>query len=165
MLVPVARGLAAAHERGIVHRDVKPMNILIARDGTPKLTDFGIAKLKEASVHTVAGSVMGSPHFMSPEQAAGQPAEIPTDVYSLGVTLYLLVTGRTPFEGGVSQVMAQQITQPPPPPIEFNDTLDPGTEQLILDMLEKDPARRLPDMHQFVSRAEALLAELIAAES
>ncbi len=152
----VARGLAATHVRGIVHRDVKPMNILLGSDGTPKLTDFGLAKLMQASVHTVAGSVMGSPFYMSPEQATGGPTGVGTDMYSLGVTLYQLVTGRLPFEGNASEVMAQHVTQLPPVPACHVADLDPRIQTIILDMLEKDPERRLPTMTEFIERAEAL---------
>jgi serine/threonine-protein kinase len=156
VILPVASGLAAAHARGIVHRDIKPMNILISEDLVPKLTDFGLAKLIETSVHTVAGVAMGSPPYMSPEQAAGRVADKATDMYSLGITLYELLSTRTPFEGDMSQVMAQHITQPPPPLTDLCPDLAPEISELVDSMLEKDPNLRLSDMNRLVSRAEAL---------
>lgn len=156
IVVPSASGLAAAHARGIVHRDVKPMNILIAEDLTPNLTDFGLAKLIENSVHTVAGVAMGSPPYMSPEQAAGKIADKATDMYSLGITLYELLSTRTPFEGDMAQVMAQQITQAPPPLADFCPELAPEICELVAEMLEKEPNRRPSDMNAFIARVEAL---------
>ena len=156
VVVPIASGLAAAHARGIVHRDIKPMNILISEDRTPKLTDFGLAKLVESSVHTVAGAAMGSPPYMSPEQAAGKPVDKATDMYSLGITLYELLSNRTPFEGDITQVMAQHITQAPPPLAEFCTDLAPNISELVTSMLEKDPKHRLSDMNQFISRVDKL---------
>ena len=156
IVVPIAGGLAAAHARGIIHRDIKPMNILIAEDLTPKLTDFGLAKLIETSVHTVAGVAMGSPPYMSPEQAGGKVADKATDMYSLGITLYELLSTRTPFEGDMSQVMAQHITQPPPPLTDFCPELAPDISQLVASMLEKDPKLRPGDMGSFVASVRAL---------
>ncbi len=156
IIVPVARGLAAAHARGIIHRDIKPMNILLAEDLTPKLTDFGLAKLIESSVHTVAGVAMGSPPYMSPEQAAGKPADKATDMYSLGITLYELLSGRTPFEGDTTQVMAQHITQAPAPLTDLCPDLAPEVSEFVIGMLGKDPSVRPSDMNRWVARAEAL---------
>lgn len=103
-------------------------NILLSEDLTPKLTDFGLAKLIETSVHTVAGATMGSPPYMSPEQAGGKA----TDMCSLGITLYELLSTRTPFEGDMSQVMAQHITQLPEPLIDLCPKLAPEISELRL---------------------------------
>ena len=156
VVVPIASGLAAAHARGIIHRDIKPMNILLSEDLTPKLTDFGLAKLIETSVHTVAGATMGSPPYMSPEQAGGKATDKATDMYSLGITLYELLSTRTPFEGDMSQVMAQHITQLPDPLIDLCPKLAPEISELVASMLEKDPNLRPRDMGCFVARVESL---------
>lgn len=152
----LAAGLGFAHERGMVHRDVKPINVLLTRDGIPKLTDFGLAKLLESSVHTQEGSVLGSARYMSPEQAGGRPADERSDIYSLGVTFYEMLVGRAPFEGDIASVLAQHILQPPPPLGALATNLPPGLEALVMQMLEKEPERRPPDLDAVAQRLASL---------
>lgn len=140
---PLAEALAFAHSKGVVHRDVKPMNVLFAADRTPKLTDFGLASLAERTMHTQEGAVLGSPRYMSPEQAAGRKADARADVYALGVTLYQMVTGVLPFEGDVASLLAQHITRAPRAPRDIAAEVPAEIDDLVLLMLEKDPARRM----------------------
>ena len=97
ILYQVCAGLQRAHEQGIVHRDIKPQNILLAPDGTMKVTDFGIARAADLSGMTRTGSIMGTPHYMSPEQASGEPADIRSDIYALGIMFYQMLSGELPF--------------------------------------------------------------------
>ncbi len=153
----IARGLAFVHGKGIIHRDLKPANILLTGGGEPKISDFGIAKLAETSALTQEGSSVGSPRYMSPEQATGGAVDARSDVYSLGITLYEMLTGRVPFEGDTSSVLAQQIVQPPPPPRERAPEIPAGLEALVLRMLAKDPAARPRDMTAVANSLEAFV--------
>ncbi|HSF20858.1 MAG TPA: serine/threonine-protein kinase, partial [Burkholderiales bacterium] len=113
----VAEGLAYAHQNGVVHRDVKPANIMLSVTGHCKITDFGIARMRSAEVKTQTGIVLGSPRYMSPEQVAGKRAEPRSDIFSLGVILYEMLTGKPPFTGeDVTSVMFQIMNLVPPPP-------------------------------------------------
>ena len=149
-ITQIASGMAYAHSQGIIHRDLKPSNILLTANQEPKISDFGIAKLSASSVVTQTGATIGSPRYMSPEQAAGRPVDCRCDIYSLGITFYELLTGKVPFEGETSGVLAQHITQSPPPPREFLPDLPPDVESAILQMLAKEPAQRPPDMKAVV---------------
>ena len=149
LLLQVCEALEAAHREGIIHRDLKPENLWIARPkhGEPfmKVLDFGIAKLvaEQDTVNvTKTGTVMGTPQFMSPEQCTGRGVAPRTDIYALGVILFLVYCGKLPFEGeSVAEVMTAQLTQPPPKPSEFAQ-LSPPLEHLILSCLDKNPANR-----------------------
>ncbi len=144
----MAEALAYAHSQGVVHRDFKPGNVLLAEDGTPKITDFGLAKIaREGPKLTQEGAVLGSPAYMSPEQAAGGVAEQAADVYSFGVTLYEMATGRCPFEGeSIASVLSAHITQPPPDPASFGDDIPAPLGELLLQMLAKTPESRPQDL-------------------
>ncbi|HXG59731.1 MAG TPA: protein kinase [Planctomycetota bacterium] len=146
ILRDVARAVHYAHEQGVVHRDLKPGNILIARDGRPFVLDFGLAHLEEAAgAASREGFVAGTAAYMSPEQARGGPASRarPTDIYSLGATLYEAVTGRPPFEGGsFAEILQNVLHQDPPPPRRLRPELPRDVETVILKAMEKDPARR-----------------------
>jgi serine/threonine-protein kinase len=149
----LARALSFAHQRGVIHRDFKPGNVLLTPEGVPKVTDFGLAKLmQQAPTLTHAGSVLGSPSYMSPEQAAGRDVDARSDIYSFGVTLYEMATGRTPFQGDTMSVMRQHLTQEPPPPRDHAEQLPGSLESLILAMLAKDPAERTPDMETVAAK-------------
>jgi serine/threonine-protein kinase len=135
-----ARALQAAHERGYVHRDVKPGNILIRVDGKVKLTDFGIAKAANAVPVTRSGMVMGTAHYIAPEQASGAEAGPAGDVYSLGIVGYECLAGRRPFRAENAVTVAMMQVREPPPPLP--DSVPPGVRALIESVLVKDPARR-----------------------
>ena len=156
----MADAVAFAHDRGVVHRDLKPLNVLLADGHTPKITDFGLAKLTEGSVHTVEGTVMGSPHYMSPEQADGRRVDHRADVYSLGVILYQMLTGRVPFEGDIASVLAQHIRKPPPPPrkVAPDNQIPPKLERLVMAMLAKKPDDR-PDKMGDISTELARISQ------
>lgn len=138
-----ALALAAAHDAGVVHRDVKPANILLAPDGTAKLTDFGIARAGTGSGVTVTGEVLGTPDYLSPEQALGQPATGASDLYALGVVAHELLTGARPFDMGtpVATALAQVTHEPPPLPASVPADL----RGVVEACLRKDPADRPRD--------------------
>ncbi|WP_432946132.1 serine/threonine-protein kinase [Kribbella sp. CA-253562] len=140
-----ATGLAAAHAEDIVHRDVKPQNLLITPDGTVKVTDFGIARFLTDTTTTVTanGQILGTSYFLAPERARGEPAGKASDVYALGCVLYQLVTGHPPFQGDQpAGVMYQHVTTEPTPPSELRPELGGEFERLLMSMLAKNPADR-----------------------
>jgi serine/threonine-protein kinase len=153
----IADGLHAAHEAGIIHRDLKPDNVMLQRDGDHrdfvKILDFGIAKVGvESKRHTVAGSVFGTPHYMSPEQAEGRSVDRRTDVYSLGIMMYEMTTGRVPFDGETFMgIMSQQINKPPPPLRELRNDVPRPLEVIIQRCLAKDPAERFATMSEVIN--------------
>jgi tRNA A-37 threonylcarbamoyl transferase component Bud32 len=149
-ILQIAQGMAYAHSQGIIHRDLKPSNILLTVGQEPKISDFGIAKLSAATALTQTGATIGSPRYMSPEQAAGKLADPRSDIYSLGITFYELLTGKVPFDGETSSVLAQHITQPPPPPRKFCTDLSPELESILLRMLAKRAEKRPVDMKAVV---------------
>jgi serine/threonine-protein kinase len=149
LLLQVCEALEAAHREGIIHRDLKPENLWIARPkhGEPfmKVLDFGIAKLiaPEAATNiTKTGTIMGTPHYMSPEQCTGRGVDHRADIYSLGVIIFQIFCGRLPFEdGSVAELMSAQLTKAPPRPSELA-AISPGMETLVLSCLDKNPANR-----------------------
>jgi serine/threonine-protein kinase len=142
----IAEALAAAHQLGIVHRDVKPANILLTSDQQVKVTDFGIAKLLQAPALTAPTDILGSAYYLSPEQAASTAITPAADVYSLGVVLFEMLAGRRPFEGETSiQVALQHVQAAAPPITDFNPAVPADLAALIARMLAKDPAARFPD--------------------
>ena len=153
----VAFGLARAHEKGIVHRDIKPQNILIDAYGRPKLSDFGVARALEATQATQSGSYLGTASYSSPEQLRGEEITPKSDVYSLGCTLYQAAVGEPPFSGGPIEVANQQLTKPPTPPRARGAALSEPFEALILACLAKDPADR-PDAADLQERLLRLSA-------
>jgi eukaryotic-like serine/threonine-protein kinase len=138
----VAAGLAHAHERGVIHRDIKPHNILLDENGRPKLADFGIARALDATYATRTGSYLGTALYSSPEQLRGEGVTPKSDIYSLGATLYHAATGQVPFTGTPIEVASQHVSREPPPPRQLNDAVSESLEALILDCLRKDPASR-----------------------
>ena len=153
----LARAVHEAHRRGVVHRDLKPANILLTADGTPKVTDFGLAKrLDVEGGQTQSGAIMGTPSYMAPEQAGHKAGVIgpATDVYALGAIFYELLTGRPPFKASTPlDTVIQVVGEEPVPPSRLQPGLDRDAETICLTCLEKDPARRY-------STAEALAADL-----
>ena len=135
-----------AHANGVVHRDLKPDNVLVRKEGgrlRPKIADFGIAKVLEGTTYTVSGALLGTCRYMSPEQVKTPSlADHRSDIYSLGVTLYELVTGRPPFDGTHFSVMMAHVTNVPKPPSKLRPDIPEPLEKLILDALSKDPAKR-----------------------
>lgn len=149
LIATLARAIHAAHRAGVVHRDLKPGNILIAADGTPKISDFGLAKrLDSKEGNTQSGSVLGSPSYMAPEQASGQTKLIGplADVYSLGAILYELLVGRPPFRAATPlDTVMQVVTSEPVPPSRLQPGLPRDLETICLKCLQKEPGRRYPD--------------------
>ena len=146
----VSMGLEAAHRNHIIHRDIKPQNIIISRDGKVKVTDFGIAKA--ATSDTITSNVMGSVHYTSPEQARGGFSDEKSDVYSLGVTLYEMLTGEVPFDGENTVAIAiRHIQEPMPSPKELNPDIPRSVDQIVLKCCEKSPDRRYQNMQDLAA--------------
>ena len=159
--VAVARGLAYAHQHDIVHRDVKPQNVLLAEDGEPKVTDFGIARSLDVEGVTQSGTVVGTSNYIAPEQATGQPVDVRTDVYSLGAVLFELLTGDVPFEGDSFVAVAMQHLHQPAPSVLDRRGDVPSRLALAVDRaLEKDPADRFASMDELAKELEACLRAL-----
>ena len=143
----VSMGLEAAHRNHIIHRDIKPQNIIISRDGKVKVTDFGIAKA--ATSDTITSNVMGSVHYTSPEQARGGFSDEKSDVYSLGVTLYEMLTGEVPFDGETTVAIAiRHIQEAMPSPKKLNPDIPYSVDQIVLKCCEKSPDRRYQNMQE-----------------
>ena len=140
----ICSGLEHAHKKGIVHKDIKPHNIIITREGTLKITDFGIAKVMSTSTITTGGAAgMGSVHYFSPEQARGGYIDAKTDIYSLGILMYEMVTGRLPFEGDTAVAVAMQhIEKEPTPPSDLNKDIPQSLENVILRAMSKEQNMR-----------------------
>jgi eukaryotic-like serine/threonine-protein kinase len=161
LALAVADGLSFAHEHGLVHRDVKPQNVLLSREGEVKVTDFGIAR----SLHvehgvTQTGTVLGTGEYLAPEQASGKPVSPATDVYSLGVVLWELLAGDVPFVGeNFVAVALRHVNEPPPDLSERRPDVTPRLAAAVDRALAKDPARRFPSMAAFAKELRACLAE------
>ncbi len=147
-------GLGFAHAQGVVHRDIKPSNIMLTRDGAAKLTDFGIARALGSTKLTRTGTALGTPAYMSPEQIQGTKLDHRTDIYSMGVTLYEMLTGRLPFERPKDSdsdfpILAAHIGQPPPSPRQFAPSIPPFLESAVLKALAKKPEERFASCEEF----------------
>ena len=148
--IQVSMGLEAAHNHGIVHRDVKPQNIIISTDGKVKVTDFGIARA--ASSNTISSNVMGSVHYSSPEQVRGGYSDEKSDIYSLGITLYEMVTGRVPFDGDTTVAIAiKHLQEEMVPPSVYTEELPYSLEQIILKCTQKSVNRRYEKMEDVIA--------------
>jgi len=161
LLGPVAEALDHAHRAGIVHRDIKPANVIVQPDGQPKLMDFGVAHLA-ASVMTTAGQVLGSPSYMAPEQIAGATVTGRSDVYSLAVVAYEMLTGQSPFQGkSITQVIYRVMHEQPAPPRHWNAALPARYDDVFARALAKDPDERFPTATQFMGALDLRELEFV----
>jgi len=161
LVVQVLDALGAAHAAGIIHRDVKPQNVIVMQSGKVKLMDFGIAREVDANTVTFAGStVLGSVHYLSPEQAKGLPVSEGSDLYSAGIMLYEMLTGRVPFDGDSSVAIAlKHISDIPVPPIELTNKVSPALNDVILPAVIKDVNRRYSTASELSSHLRRALKE------
>ncbi len=156
IVVQILRAARFAHKRGVIHRDLKPHNVILDEEGRARVTDFGIARAG-ASDMTLTGSIMGTAQYLSPEQAQGLAVSEPSDLYSIGVILYELLTGTVPFEGETAVAIAfKQVSAEPRPPSALNPTIPFALDAIVLRALAKDPALRYVDAEEFIA---ALLRE------
>ena len=154
----VAKGLECAHERNIVHRDVKPQNIIISVDGTVKVADFGIAKA--TTEETINAFALGSVHYISPEQAKGTYTDIRSDIYSLGVSLYEMISGRVPFNGENAVAVAlAHVEEVVTPPSIYNSKISPELETIVLKCMQKSPDRRYQNLKELIRELQNLLIQ------
>lgn len=141
--VQILRSLQHAHDKGIVHRDIKPQNIMLLQDGTIKVMDFGIARFARDDMHTITDKALGTVHYISPEQAKGEPADEKTDIYAVGVMLFEMLTGALPFEAdNAVSVAIMQMNSIPKKPTEINDTIPIGLEEITIRAMQKNSVMR-----------------------
>ncbi|MCJ7624726.1 MAG: protein kinase [Anaerolineaceae bacterium] len=164
LLIPISEALHFAHRTNIIHRDIKPANILITASGNPMLSDFGIAKVLEADPSSTGltgeGVGIGTPEYMSPEQGQGLKVDLRTDIYSLGIVLYELITGKKPFSADTPMaVVIKHMSEPLPRPIDYVPDLPEAVEQVIFKALSKEPENRYHDMDAFTKALRRLLVE------
>ncbi|MGE0711982.1 MAG: serine/threonine-protein kinase [Planctomycetota bacterium] len=160
MALELVKALEFAHESKVLHRDIKPANILLQRDGRVRLTDFGLAKVLGTESLTRTGDVIGTPVYMSPEQARAQRDRIDerTDIYQLGATFYHLLTGRRPFDGkGIGEVLVMIVREPPRRPSTYRPEIPDALEAIVLRCMEKDPVKRFQSAAELRAALEALV--------
>jgi eukaryotic-like serine/threonine-protein kinase len=156
-----ARGLASAHDYDIIHRDVKPSNIMVIKGGVAKITDFGIARMTSSSVKTMTGLILGSPRYMSPEQVIGRSLDYRTDIFSLGVVLYETLTGVPPFDGdNVNAIMYATVNTAPPPPSSHNPNVPPMLDLIVAKATAKAADERYQSMREFAHDLEEVRRQL-----
>ncbi len=156
--IQVCMGLSAAHAQGIVHRDIKPQNIIISTDGKVKVTDFGIARV--AMSNTISANAMGSVHYSSPEQVRGGYSDAKSDIYSLGITLYEMVTGRVPFDGETTVAIAiKHLQDEMDPPSKYTPDLPYSLEQIIYKCTQKNPDRRYSNVNEMIEDMKRSLTD------
>ncbi len=155
LTIQVLRALQHAHECGIVHRDIKPQNIMLLQDGTIKVTDFGIARFSDKATRTMTDQAIGSVHYIAPEQARGDSTDGKTDIYSVGVMLYEMLTGTLPFDGDSAVTVAlMQLQSTPKRPREVNPSIPAGLEQITMHAMEKQPENRYTSAAEMLSDIE-----------
>jgi len=158
----IARGLLYAHTKGIVHRDVKPSNIMLTRDNRVYVMDFGISYIQEMEKDrlTKTGMTMGTPEYMSPEQCHGDEVTLQSDIYSMGVILYEMTCGRLPFQGNRPvEIAIKHVQEPPPDPKQFRPDMPPGLSELILKCLKKKLNERFHDMQEFLDECDQVFPQ------
>lgn len=160
--IQTMRGLARAHDLGVVHRDLKPENVFVCRDdeGEPRvvIVDFGIARSRDQSRLTMAGQIVGTPQYLAPERVSSRDDTPSADLYSFGVMLFELATGRLPFQSSsATGYVVKHVQEPPPRPRVFHPGVEPELERLILELLAKDPGERPVDAHHVLDRLELML--------
>jgi len=161
VVAQAADGLAHAHEHGVVHRDIKPGNIMIVRERLAKIMDFGIARVRTSDVKTQTGAILGSPRYLSPEQVTGQPVDRRCDIFSLGVVLHELTAGEPPFSAStVTQLMQQIASAAPRPPSAANPAVPAMLDLIVARTLEKQPGARYQSAAELAADLRACLAEL-----
>jgi serine/threonine-protein kinase len=161
LTLQMARALSFAHDRGLIHRDVKPQNVLLNEDGQAKMTDFGIARSVDVEGVTITGTVLGTSEYIAPEQARGQRVGALTDVYSLGVVLYELLSGGVPFEGeNFVAIALRHVNEPPPSVLERRPDCPPRVGMAVERAMSKRPEDRFASMDELVAELEACLGEL-----
>jgi serine/threonine-protein kinase len=164
LVLELAHAVHAAHENSIIHRDLKPGNVLMTEDGTPKISDFGLAKLvdqiNEDQLDTRPHEPLGTPGYMAPEQVRGELDKIgpATDVYGLGTILYECLTGRRPFQGGLLSVAYQVVEQSPAPPRQIRPAIPVSLERICLKCLDKDPHKRYAGADRLAHALQEFLA-------
>jgi serine/threonine protein kinase len=162
----VAEGLAYAHERGIVHRDIKPGNIMVLDDGRVKIMDFGIARLREPAVKTQTGVLLGSPQYMAPEQIIGQPLDHRADIFSLGLVLYEMLTGTKAFQGeDIPELTFRVANLPATPPSHVAPDLPPVIDFIVARALKKRPDERYANAMELAKDLHAAMKDVHAAEA
>ena len=155
-ITQILRALKHAHDKGIVHRDIKPQNILLISDGTIKVTDFGIARISENATRTMTDGAIGSVHYISPEQAKGSITDARTDLYAAGVILYEMLTGKLPFQSdNAVSVALMQLQNDPVRPREINSSIPEGLEEIIIHAMQKLPAERYQSANEMLSDISA----------
>ena len=151
----ILRALQHAHEKGIIHRDIKPQNIMLLQDGTIKVTDFGIARFSHSETRTMTDKAIGSVHYIAPEQARGDLTDDKADIYSVGVMLYEMITGQLPFEAdNAVSVAIMQLQADPKPPRDINPTIPIGLEEITLKAMQKTPAQRYQSAEEMMQDIE-----------
>ncbi|HEX6088400.1 MAG TPA: serine/threonine-protein kinase [Thermoanaerobaculia bacterium] len=162
LMLQAAHGLAAAHDLGIIHRDIKPANLMLDERGTLKIADFGLALPPDAESRlTASGMMVGTPGYLSPEQCAGENPDHRTDIYALGVTYYMLLTGTPPFRGQSPLALMKQILDANPPDVTtINPNVDPESRRILAKMIAREREQRYQNCHELVADLESLLASM-----